>query len=205
MQKVYVLKCENNKYYVGKTSDINRRFQEHFYGTRASEWTKLHRPYEIVQVEDMVSEFDEMRKTLECMKKFGINNVRGAQWSNIYLTPEQCHDIERAMNPNSCYTCGEVGHFSKYCPNHRNRSSQNLETIQCYKCKNYGHYANSCNYRHNITFCERCGRDSHSTEKCYAKFDIDGRMLISCNRCGRDSHDINECYATYHIDGRILY
>jgi ribosomal protein L37E len=52
--------------------------------------------------------------------------------------------------------------------------------------------------------CNRCGRDSHDENKCYAKTDVDGEML-DCARCGRDSHSADKCYAKSDIDGRRLY
>ncbi|CAF3321053.1 unnamed protein product [Rotaria socialis] len=202
MEQIYVLKCKNNKYYVGKTSNIARRFSEHLNGEYGSEWTKLYRPYEMIEHENVTSDFDEMKKTLEYMKNFGIDNVRGAQWSNINLTSIQRDTIRQAMNTDRCYTCGEAGHFSSNC-NVRNQSNRISPTVRCFSCGNYGHYANNCNFNRKTMRCGRCGRDSHLEDNCYATFDIDGRQL-DCARCGRDSHNVNECYAAYDIDGRRI-
>jgi hypothetical protein len=63
-------------------------------------------------------------------------------------------------------------------------------------------------------FCERCGRDSHSEENCFATFDIDGRKIydqpspvnqMSCNRCGYPGHVERNCFATYSVDGRKIF
>lgn len=180
MEKIYVLQCENNKYYVGKTSNVERRFAEHLNGHYGSEWTRYYAPRQVIAVENMSSEFDEMKKTLEYMKKYGIDHVRGAQWSNKTLTQEQRVEIMRAMNTNGCFHCGQAGHFANGCPN-RNQSFRTPRTVQC----------------------ERCGRDSHFKGDCYATFDIDGNML-DCTRCGRDSHCADECFAKTDINGRRL-
>ncbi len=199
MQKIYVLQCENGKYYVGKTTNVDRRFAEHLSDEYCSEWTRLYTPQKVIQIEDMMSEFDEMKITLEYMRRFGIDNVRGAQWSNLNLSSEQRANIMAAMNTNGCFHCGGTGHFSSNCPNGY-RSSQTPRTIQCFRCGNYGHFANECMVMH----CERCGRDSHVEDDCYATFGIDGEML-DCARCGRDSHCADECYARFDINGRRLY
>ena len=61
--------------------------------------------------------------------------------------------------------------------------------------------------------CERCGRDSHDSESCYASRTIDGEIIsdesesddeYGCERCGRDSHDAESCYASRNIDGEII-
>ena len=42
MEKLYVLKLENDKYYVGKTRDLESRITAHKKGNGAA-WTKQHR------------------------------------------------------------------------------------------------------------------------------------------------------------------
>ena len=200
MEQIYVLQCEKGKYYVGKTSDIDRRFAEHLSGEGGSEWTRYYRAQQIIEVETMNSPFDEMKKTLEYMERFGIDNVRGAQWSNIELTSHQRDEIMIAINPNACFHCGELGHYANNC-NRRNQPSS-ARTGQCFTCGQYGHFANECN--HSINHCERCGRESHSEEGCYATRDINGGRL-NCARCGRDSHSANQCYAKTDINGRWLH
>jgi len=63
-----------------------------------------------------------------------------------------------------------------------------------------------------MPFCQRCGRDSHLDDNCYATKDIDGKFIeeseseseIQCERCGRESHTIEDCYATKDIDGNLI-
>ncbi len=67
--KGYVLLLENDKYYVGITSNYKQRMENHFNG-RGSEWTKLHKPIRVIETFEGSSE-NEKLKTLFYMKKFG--------------------------------------------------------------------------------------------------------------------------------------
>ncbi len=73
---IYVLKLENNKWYVGKTRCLKRRLKEHFSG-RGAKWTQLHAPLECVEISFII---DEKTMTLNYMKKYGWENVRGYCW-----------------------------------------------------------------------------------------------------------------------------
>ena len=80
--KLYVLRCENGKYYGGKCSAerFRARMDEHFSG-RGSSWTVLHRPIECILVEDMCDSLDEDHMVLNQMREHGIDNVRGGSHS----------------------------------------------------------------------------------------------------------------------------
>lgn len=86
---VYVLALDNDKYYVGSTTNPRRRFREHFGDPRSrsgSRWTRLHRP---VYVEALIRRVPERflvgveaQVTAEYMLKYGVNNVRGAYFTH---------------------------------------------------------------------------------------------------------------------------
>ena len=46
---IYILKLENNKYYVGKTNNLEKRKEAHINGT-ASSWTKKYKPVHLVEI-----------------------------------------------------------------------------------------------------------------------------------------------------------
>jgi predicted GIY-YIG superfamily endonuclease len=72
---IYVLHLQGGAYYVGKSDDPMRRYQEHLDG-RGSAWTKLHRPIAVERVIAGASPFDEDKITKELMAKHGIDKVR---------------------------------------------------------------------------------------------------------------------------------
>ena len=46
---VYVLECDNNKFYVGSTKNRKQRFQEHQSTRGGSKWTRLHKPIRVLR------------------------------------------------------------------------------------------------------------------------------------------------------------
>jgi hypothetical protein len=78
----------------------------------------------------------------------------------------------------------------------------------CFKCGKKGHFIGNCK-----PYCERCGRNSHTADKCYAKSRLDGSIIkadevlvkeespvlpvldnnIGIIKCNRVNEDIVEC------------
>jgi putative endonuclease len=46
---VYLLHCDNDTYYVGYTTDLTRRYQEHLLGTAKCKYTRSFKPLKIAQ------------------------------------------------------------------------------------------------------------------------------------------------------------
>jgi len=83
---LYVLKLEDNKYYVGMSYDLNRRFGQHW-GGQGAKWTRLHKPVSVEQIIYPATEPGiENRVALEYMRKYGWENVRGGSWSALTLS-----------------------------------------------------------------------------------------------------------------------
>jgi len=209
MVTIYVLKLKQNKYYVGKTTQPTFRLNDHFVGGGAA-WTKIYKPISIYELIPDRPDSDEQIVTQEYMKKYGIDNVRGGPWCKISLTKYEKDMILQINKGNSdeCYKCGSVQHFASQC---------NKKKTQ-YKSKK------------THTVCERCGRTSHTTNRCYATTDVNGFDIdstedefseydtedefseydtedefseydIVCYRCGRSGHTRPNCYALTHAKG----
>jgi|TARA_Y100000389_G_scaffold202413_1_gene247611 predicted GIY-YIG superfamily endonuclease len=81
---IYILELENDKYYVGITTNMNYRWGQHKQGM-GSNWTRLHRPIRIQEVICDSNKHMENDKTLQMMKKYGWENVRGGNWCTVDL------------------------------------------------------------------------------------------------------------------------
>ena len=68
---IYVLNLEGGFYYVGKTNDIAKRYQQHLDG-KGSSWTKIHKPLSISEIKPCTSAMDEDKYTKEYMIKYFV-------------------------------------------------------------------------------------------------------------------------------------
>ena len=131
MEQLYVLECANDKYYVGKTKDVIRRFDEHKSG-KGSAWTSKFRPVKILECRAITNDHDENNVTKDYMKKYGIENVRGGSYAQMALPPDVMSVLRREFGGTMdlCYKCNLAGHFATKCPNVEEKS----ESWECTYC-----------------------------------------------------------------------
>ena len=60
MFSVYILRLSNNKYYIGQTSDLDRRILLHRVG--GSRYTKPYRPLKLIYLEQYKTRAEAMRR-----------------------------------------------------------------------------------------------------------------------------------------------
>jgi predicted GIY-YIG superfamily endonuclease len=84
---VYVLELEDNRYYVGRTSNFIQRMNEHF-TSNGSIYTKKYKPIKIKEIFEEKTPFDERDKTLEYMEKYSWEKVRGYAWCREKILKE---------------------------------------------------------------------------------------------------------------------
>jgi hypothetical protein len=119
---VYVLLVQNNEFYVGKSTDIEARIEQHINGEGCSFIQEVvKRVY--TQTPCMRDwESWERAETLHWMHLHGISKVRGWMFTTPKLTTNQKKDAFRQIceKYDYCRTCGQPGHFMTDCRTHRN-------------------------------------------------------------------------------------
>lgn len=176
MTTVYVLACENRKYYIGKTDRaVESRIEDHMWDS-GSAWTRMHRPLRLVETILDADPEDEDKYTKQYMRMFGIDNVRGGSYSMPVLPDYKLRALrdELCTVSDTCFKCNKKGHFAKDC-----------SVPTCFKCGELGHYSTTCcasdeeEDDDDEDCCFRCGRPGHFVANCYAKTSVDGEWLKS--------------------------
>ncbi len=89
MVEIYILKCEKNKIYVGKSErNVWKRINTHF-NNKGAKWTQQYKPIDIVEVRGDLTDRDETKVTIEMMREHGISNVRGGCFAQMRLNNHQ--------------------------------------------------------------------------------------------------------------------
>jgi predicted GIY-YIG superfamily endonuclease len=174
---IYVLKLKNNKYYVGKTNNVQKRFMEHMSGN-GSAWTKKYKPIEIIETIKNASKYDEDKYVKKYMDKYGMNNVRGGTYVNIELSDDMKQSISREL-----------------------ASANDL----CTRCSRQGHFIKDCYAKTDINGCIIDDISDDSSDDSLEYSSDDSSDDDTCYRCGREGHFSNNCYASTHVKGYKLY
>jgi len=112
-KETYVLKLLNDKYYVGESNNVKRRIWAHS-NDNGSAWTKRYGVERKMECISCTSNLHELVQTLEMMKEYGIDNVRGS----MFTKPFPLDPSEKIMAAqlycelhNLCRRCGSNEHF----------------------------------------------------------------------------------------------
>lgn len=84
VQYVYTLALEDDCWYVGTSAAVEDRIAAHFSGS-GSQWTKVHRPVAVHAIVPGGKDC-ERETTLQAMRKYGWQTVRGHAWCAVNLT-----------------------------------------------------------------------------------------------------------------------
>lgn len=190
--KLYVLKLQNNKYYIGTTErTVHERFKEHCSG-KGSEWTKLYEPIEIVEEMANPDAYDEDKITKKYMDNHGINNVRGGSYTEINLPDYQIKSLEKELctSHNKCYRCLRIGHFANNCGEKKDINGNIIDDL--------------------VWCCDYCDKE-FATEKDALKHEMDHHKNYKqknkdrCYKCGNFGHWAKDCFVTKYKKKNYWY
>ena len=227
MVYIYVLKLEQEKYYIGKTNNPQFRLDNHF-TSNGSEWTKLYKPVFLLELRPNCDDYDEDKVTRQYMDKYGIENVRGGSFVSIKLNKSTIDHLQQMSNGtnNKCFTCGCIGHFTNNCTNKKekkqntNRTTQYInEDLNEYICDYYDsddyeevEYKPNNTYKSNIIHKPTViykPNIIHRPNVFFKPNIIHSPTVIyknnnKCFRCGRTGHYATSCYASTNSKGKYL-
>ena len=103
---IYVLELEHKKIYVGRTTNLENRIEQHKKG-KGAQWTKIHKFVSIIESRPETCPNDENITTLKYMDKYGHENVRGGTYCGVRLPPDVIKFIEKhnSGKEDICYGC----------------------------------------------------------------------------------------------------
>ena len=96
--QTYVIELGSGTYYVGRTTNLSRRLTQHF-THQGAKWTKKHMS-SAARVAMVFTGDVEKRITLDLMRKFGHENVRGAGWCRDVITEPLELWVRSVVEPN---------------------------------------------------------------------------------------------------------
>jgi predicted GIY-YIG superfamily endonuclease len=81
---IYILGLEDEKYFVGTTTNSYFTLKSYLNNNKAA-WTQKYKPLRVTRFIEDCYDYEEDTVTLNLMKIYGIANVRGGSYANVNL------------------------------------------------------------------------------------------------------------------------
>ena len=95
---VYALALENDKFYVGLClkGDPFKRIKNH-YKANGARYTQNNRVLQLIHLEEIHDTLQELISTLQFMRKYGVNNVRGDKYVQKFIDDFEREEISNLL------------------------------------------------------------------------------------------------------------
>ncbi len=123
---IYVLELEDNKFYIGRSTNHLERIEQHIRGEGA-EFTKKYKVKKLREVIETKDKFDEDKITKKYMSQYGILNVRGGTYTTLEFSEEIINILQKEIygSEDRCYYCGSKFHFQNNCKDRYKKNKNN--------------------------------------------------------------------------------
>ena len=204
---IYILQLEQEKYYVGKTTNPSFRIDKHF-TSNGSAWTKKYKPISILEIIQNCDDYDEDKYTIKYMEKYGINNVRGGSFCEIKLRDDNIITLNQMIKSitDKCYICGKDDHFANDCKKVSIKKDKipiiNVnEKCDCPTSYFSSHRRGKCILNNIMSYFDD---EDDDIDKLFIQDVKEEDNNDCCFRCGRKGHYVSSCYASKHIKGYYI-
>ena len=93
---IYILALEDEKYYVGTTTNSYFTLKSYLNNNNAA-WTLKYKPLNLIRFIEDCYDYEEDIVTLNLMKIYGIDNVRGGSYANVNLDKSTLDTIKQKI------------------------------------------------------------------------------------------------------------
>jgi hypothetical protein len=162
MEYIYILKCQKEKYFIGKTYNVQIEYNEHLDGTFC-DFTKEFKPCDIEGIFELDTEIN-----LELIVAKYVNKY---DKKNVFFQETDIKEIKKLIKKinNKCI-CDSESHWLDSC----NKLNLKDEFWSKIFNKMVNNFTKNCK---DSEICCRCGRFGHFMDQCYAKKHSDGYDL----------------------------
>lgn len=93
MSILFIIKCQEDKYYLGLANNFVSIFFQHLENLGNIEWMNIYKPIELVYIEHFFTYEMLNFCVIRYMRYYGIHNVRGGDYCNVILDLKQLNEI----------------------------------------------------------------------------------------------------------------